>query len=198
MVISIALVQVVTNLVGNALKFTEQGCITLEARSVERGLQFAVHDTGCGMPAEVLGQIFDRFHQVSDNALSRRAGGTGLGLAICKEIIDAHQGRLWAESELSRGTTMTLELPWYVASDVTTVETNKMNQTAKTILVVDDERDVLLMLEKGLAAEGYHVLTADNGRDALTLARVKKPHAIVLDVMLPDLDGGIVANEFGR
>ncbi len=70
-----------------------------------------------------------------------------------------------------------------------------MNQTAKTILVVDDERDVLLMLEKGLAAEGYHVLTADNGRDALTLARVKKPHAIVLDVMLPDLDGGIVANE---
>lgn len=111
------LVQVVTNLVGNALNFTEQGCVTIQVQSVEQGLRLSVHDTGCGMPSDVLGRIFDRFHQISDSALSRRTGGTGLGLAICKEIIEAHQGRIWAESELSIGTTMTLELPRYTASD---------------------------------------------------------------------------------
>lgn len=73
-----------------------------------------------------------------------------------------------------------------------------MNDTKKTILVVDDERDVLMMLEKGLEGQGYQVLTADNGREALTLAQMKRPDAIVLDVMLPDMDGGLVANELAE
>ena len=73
-----------------------------------------------------------------------------------------------------------------------------MNDTNKTVLIVDDEGDVLMMLQKGLKAEGYRVLTADNGRDALTIAQKRRPDAIVLDVMLPDMDGGLVANELAE
>ena len=104
--------QVLLNLLCNAVKFTpERGAITVRAHAEPGMVGFAVVDTGCGMPAEALPRLFDKFFQV-DGGLSRQVGGTGLGLPICKQIVeDGHGGRIWVESEPGRGSTVTVAIP---------------------------------------------------------------------------------------
>ena len=108
------LTQVLVNLLGNAAKFTDQGTVTLTASADDTLLRVRVSDTGQGIMRESLEKIFDKFHQaqagdtVEDN---RRRKGTGLGLAICRQIVEHYQGRIWAESELGRGSTFIMELP---------------------------------------------------------------------------------------
>jgi signal transduction histidine kinase len=99
------LTQVVINLLNNAIKFTPRsGEITIEAIELNGQVEVKVRDTGIGIPPEDLEKVFDKFYQV-DSTLTREAGGTGLGLAICKGIIEAHRERIWAESELGKGST---------------------------------------------------------------------------------------------
>jgi signal transduction histidine kinase/GGDEF domain-containing protein len=106
--------QILTNLVGNAIKFTpEGGEITVSAKPLDsdrKMVAFSVRDTGIGIPEEELEKIFDKFHQVEDS-LHRSTGGTGLGLAITRGLIEAHQGKIWVESELGKGSTFTFTLP---------------------------------------------------------------------------------------
>ena len=106
------LYQVLQNLLSNAVKYSpDGGCITLRARTARRELVVAVADQGFGMPATELDRIFDRFHRVGGE-VSRRVGGTGLGLAICKGLVEAHGGRIWAESEgEGMGSTFSFTLP---------------------------------------------------------------------------------------
>ena len=108
-----ALDKVFVNLVGNALKFTEPGgTITVRGAVSEGGVHVQVIDTGAGIPAEDLGRIFDRFAQVDDSA-TRRHEGTGIGLSLVAELVELHEGRVWAESEgLGHGATMNVFLPW--------------------------------------------------------------------------------------
>jgi signal transduction histidine kinase len=104
------LTQVVINLLNNAIKFTPRsGEIAIKARELNGQVEVKVSDTGIGIPPEDLDKVFDKFYQV-DSTLTREAGGTGLGLAICKGIIEAHIGRIWAESELDKGTTFVFTL----------------------------------------------------------------------------------------
>jgi len=104
------LTQVVINLLNNAIKFTPRsGEITIKARELNGQVEVKVSDTGIGIPPEDLDSVFDKFYQV-DSTLTREAGGTGLGLAICKGIIEAHRGRIWAESELGKGSTFVFTL----------------------------------------------------------------------------------------
>jgi len=104
------LTQVVINLINNAIKFTPRsGEISIKARELNGQVEVKVSDTGIGIPAEDLDMVFDKFYQV-DSTLTREAGGTGLGLAICKGIIEAHRGRIWAESELGKGSTFIFRL----------------------------------------------------------------------------------------
>ncbi len=103
--------QVLNNLFNNAVKFTERGCITVETRNVpaEGQVEVAVRDTGRGMPPESLEKIFEKFCQLG--SAEDRVGGTGLGLSICREIVQQHGGRLWAESEMGKGSAFIFRLP---------------------------------------------------------------------------------------
>jgi signal transduction histidine kinase len=103
--------QVFTNLVGNALKFTEpQGAIDVSLARKNGEVVCQVRDTGCGIPPDELDRVFDRFYQV-EKVVTRKSGGTGLGLAIVKNIIEAHGGRIWIESRLGEGTQVSFTLP---------------------------------------------------------------------------------------
>src|SRR4051794_1093253 len=102
--------QVLLNLVGNAIKFTEVGKVEIRASAENGWFQLMVSDTGPGIPVEAHGRIFDEFHQL-DTSSTRTKGGTGLGLAISKKIIDMHGGQIWVESELGHGSTFHFTLP---------------------------------------------------------------------------------------
>jgi signal transduction histidine kinase len=107
--------QVLSNLLNNAAKFTPSGSIRLAAARVGAELHLLVTDTGVGIPADHVGRVFDKFHQVGD-VLTDKPAGTGLGLAICRELVDSHNGRIWAESEPGKGSTFTVALPLPVAA----------------------------------------------------------------------------------
>jgi PAS domain S-box-containing protein len=103
------MIQVLTNLVSNAMKFTDKGSITISTRRIENAIRVSVIDTGCGMKQEDLPKLFQQFQQL--NSGNRKTGGTGLGLAISKDIVEKHGGRIWVESEFGKGTTMHFLLP---------------------------------------------------------------------------------------
>ena len=104
------IIQVLTNLVSNAMKFTEKGSITIATRRIENAIHVSVSDTGCGIKQEDLPKLFQQFQQLASSG-SRKTGGTGLGLAISKDIVEKHGGRIWVESELGKGTTFHFLLP---------------------------------------------------------------------------------------
>jgi len=104
------LTQVLLNLVGNAIKFTDTGEVRVTAKAVNGHLAVSVPDTGPGIPAEDQARIFEQFHQV-DSSNTKAKGGTGLGLAIAKQIVEMHGGRIWAESTLGKGSIFQMELP---------------------------------------------------------------------------------------
>jgi signal transduction histidine kinase len=105
------MVQAFVNLLGNAIKFSSPGGrIEFAAERTSGGVLFRVQDEGRGIPREKLETIFERFVQV-DASDAREKGGTGLGLAICRTIVEQHGGRVWAESELGRGSTFYVQLP---------------------------------------------------------------------------------------
>ncbi len=104
------IIQVLTNLVSNAMKFTEKGSITIATRRIENSIRVSVSDTGCGMKQEDLPKLFQQFQQLASGG-NRKTGGTGLGLAISKDIVEKHGGRIWVESEFGKGTTFHFLMP---------------------------------------------------------------------------------------
>jgi PAS domain S-box-containing protein len=104
------IIQVLTNLVSNAMKFTEKGSITISTRRIENAIRVSIIDTGCGIKQEDLPKLFRQFQQLGSGG-NRKTGGTGLGLAISKDIVEKHGGRVWVESEFGKGTTFHFLLP---------------------------------------------------------------------------------------
>ena len=104
------LTQVLLNLVGNAIKFTDTGEVRVTAKTVNGHFAVSVMDTGPGIPEEERSRIFEQFHQV-DSSLTKAKGGTGLGLAIAKQIVEMHGGRIWVESTVGKGSTFQMEIP---------------------------------------------------------------------------------------
>jgi signal transduction histidine kinase len=104
------LTQVLLNLVGNAIKFTDAGEVRVTAKTVNGHFAVSVTDTGPGIPEQERTRIFEQFHQI-DNSNSKAKGGTGLGLAIAKQIVEMHGGRIWVESTVGKGSTFQMELP---------------------------------------------------------------------------------------
>ncbi len=189
----IRLSQIVTNLISNAYKYTDEGWIRVSLRSLEGAVRLDVTDSGIGISTEDQSQIFEKFYR-ADTPVMEGRGGTGLGLAITKELVELHGGRMWVKSELEVGSTFTVVLPT-AAQDLPPSILAELPAGAKKILVVDDERDILALLRHQLMMQGYHVVTASTGGQAITKAISEQPDLITLDILLPDRHGFDVLRE---
>jgi signal transduction histidine kinase/DNA-binding response OmpR family regulator len=187
--------QIFTNLIANAWQYTlPGGSVTVSVRRVDRFVQVDVADTGIGISEDNINRIFDRFYRVDDPVVEE-ASGTGLGLSIVKMFVDMLGGKIWVSSELGKGSTFSFTLPLAdvevpeVAPELISAEPATIVSRRPKILVVEHDRDLALLLRRQLEMEGYKVLLAGNGEDALWLAREEQPQVITLDIMLPDMDG---------
>jgi signal transduction histidine kinase/DNA-binding response OmpR family regulator len=190
--------QCLLNLLSNANKFTSKGTLTLRAaREDNSRVCFRVSDTGVGMTEEQLGRLFEAFSQV-DASTTKRFGGTGLGLAITKHFCTMLGGDVTVVSTRGSGSTFTLSFPAHGAAPAV-VESPApaavMADGRATVLVVDDDATVRSLLAKTLEKEGYRVISARNGVEALALAREHRPQAITLDVLMPQMDGWAALKE---
>ena len=189
--------QVLTNLVGNACKFTENGAIKVSCKilKVEAGrtwIRFAVADNGIGIDEEKQQSIFEEFNQ-ADATISRRYGGTGLGLAICKLIVEQMDGKIWAEGKKGEGATFFFEMPFAEAQ----INHRKNSLPADPlislsplhILTVDDNQINQLVLDRFLKKWGISFKQASNGREAIELASREKFDIILMDLEMPEVDG---------
>jgi GAF domain-containing protein/DNA-binding response OmpR family regulator/HAMP domain-containing protein/anti-sigma regulatory factor (Ser/Thr protein kinase) len=188
--------QVVLNLLSNAAKFTERGAISIEAVAEARFIRVSVRDTGIGIPKEKLDTIFEAFTQ-ADASTTRRYGGTGLGLAISRRFIEMHGGDLWVESEVGVGTTFTFTLPRARPARPEEVPEQAADVTPgkKIILAIEDEPSMVTMYRRYLEQHGYAVIGVSNSQQAIEMAQRLKPHAITLDILMPDKDGWSIIQE---
>ena len=187
--------QILTNLASNAVKFTPVGGTVEIAVEPADPQHFVtrVRDTGIGIAPSNLERIFESFRQVEDGT-TRRYGGTGLGLAIARRLTELMNGTIRAESKLGKGATFVVTLP--VASEqeaqaVAATETPEAEGAATdpVILAIDDDPEVILLLRDSLAAARFRVVGALDANRGLELARMLKPFAITLDIMMPEKDG---------
>ncbi|MFB3895417.1 MAG: response regulator [bacterium] len=198
--------QILFNLISNASKFTEKGKITLEVvrdkTDAKEYIKFIVADTGIGMTPEQMQHLFKEFTQ-ADSSTTRKYGGTGLGLAITKKFCEMMGGDISADSEYGKGTRFTVRIPVEVKAPESKPKpvaapppapkpTWIASPTQDTILVIDDDPEVLDLMSRFLQKEGFNVVTAPSGEEGLKLAQQVKPKAITLDVMMPQMDGWAV------
>jgi signal transduction histidine kinase/CheY-like chemotaxis protein len=204
------LIQVVINLISNAVKFTDSGSITCSARRRDSELVLSVADSGIGIAPNDQPKVFEKFKQVGDT-LTDKPKGTGLGLPICREIVEYHGGRIWVESEPGKGSTFFFTLPILQPSaqldllpirrsvDIESLVRQLRERVAthqpgnKSVLVVDDDPNIRSLLQQELTEAGYAVRLAEDGRKALTLIREETPGLVILDVMMPEMNGFDVA-----
>src|SRR5262249_17272877 len=189
--------QCLLNLISNANKFTSKGTLTLAvAREDNSRVCFRVSDSGVGITQEQLGRLFQAFSQV-DASTTKRFGGTGLGLAITKHFCTMLGGDVTVESTPGKGSTFTIRLPDqdFVPAAVAAPAASAADGRA-VVLVVDDDPSVCALLAKTLDKEGFRVISAGNGVEALALARKHRPQAITLDVLMPQMDGWRALKEF--
>ena len=205
------LIQVVINLISNAVKFTDAGTITCRAERRGSEIVVSVIDTGIGIAPADQPKVFERFKQVGDT-LTDKPKGTGLGLPICKEIVEHHGGRIWVESEIGRGSTFSFSLPvtaeQVAAAGAAPVELAALIRQLREQVVVTTPRTAERQPTRPrrrrrrehprTAAAGVHrgrlrVQLAGNGREAVAIVRRERPDLIVLDVMMPEMNGFDVA-----
>jgi signal transduction histidine kinase/DNA-binding response OmpR family regulator len=198
--------QSLLNLLSNASKFTKEGIVDLTVALTHDGkrdmIAFRVTDTGIGMTAEHLGRLFQAFAQ-ADSSTTRKFGGTGLGLVITRHFARLLGGDVTVTSEFGKGSVFTLTLPVRDAAAAVATEAAAPKLAVSgdaegefTVLVVDDDEAVHETVGAMLGREGYRVLHARSGPEALTIARATHPDAVTLDVMMPQMDGWSVLTAF--
>ena len=198
--------QILHNLIGNAMKFTETGSIEVSATVAEKQLIITVADTGIGIAADKLDNIFESFEQ-ADSGTAREYGGTGLGLAVTKQLVELHGGKIWVESTEGIGSKFIFslnissqqvsianyQLPKLKAdinSSIKTQDDNLNTNKENQILIVDDEAINLQVLSNYLSLQNYNVIQVTSGIEALAcIEKGLKPDAIILDVMMPQMTG---------
>jgi signal transduction histidine kinase/ActR/RegA family two-component response regulator len=191
--------QVLLNLLGNAIKFTIQGAITLSASVAQRSddkilLDIAVEDTGIGIPAEALACIFDPFTQ-ADGTTSRRFGGTGLGLSICQRLTNLMGGSLRVNSREGVGSCFALRLPLEVAAEGGTTEPrpapalHPLEVLNLKILLVEDNPTSISYTTSVLKMLGSSVEVAENGKIALDYLQTNAVDLVLMDIQMPELGG---------
>jgi anti-sigma regulatory factor (Ser/Thr protein kinase) len=183
------LIQTVINLISNAFKFTDQGSITCHAKVTGNEITVSIIDTGIGIAQEDLPKVFEKFKQVGDT-LTDKPKGTGLGLPICRQIVEQHNGRIWVESEIGKGSTFSFSIPLDKAEgdhinriDVDNLVKQMTKQVApnlhtltvgqKNVLVVDDDANIRMLLKQELESAGYAVTEAVDGIEAISKVKQK-------------------------
>ncbi|MCU1487621.1 MAG: two-component hybrid sensor and regulator [Actinomycetia bacterium] len=181
------MIQAVTNLLGNAVKFSEPGS-TVVVDAVVRGHQIAlqVRDQGRGIPPDMLEAVFERFQQV-DASDAREKGGTGLGLAIVRTIVQRHGGRVEVTSTVGEGSCFSIVLP--IMSQAPTEEARADRGGAAVVVLVEDDPDLRLVVGALLGRHGIDVATAETAQEAIERCRTAVPDVLVLDVSLAEGDG---------
>lgn len=196
---SLHLNQILSNLVSNAIKFTQSGYVKIIAKisndfSETCSIQFKVEDSGIGIPADKIDTIFDVFTQADTNT-TRKYGGTGLGLAICKKLLQLQKSKLVVKSELNVGSVFSFELNFNK-----TVQNNKANNKQKMeqavinlqgikLLVADDNQINVFVIKQFLTNWGVNIDVAENGEEALQLATNQDFDVILMDLHMPVMDG---------
>ena len=194
--------QIISNLLGNAVKFTEQGSVLLRvdadfSEAPDLSLRITVQDTGTGIPADKLLSIFDKFTQ-ADGSVSRKYGGTGLGLAITQKLVELHGGEVSVESELGRGSLFTVILPCEAAPTPAEDQGRRpllpvrvaTNVAAARILIVEDNPVNQKVVTAALRKRGYAIELANDGSEALAKLQSGGDYGLILmDVQMPVLDG---------
>ena len=193
---------IIQNLLANAVKFTERGSVAVSAhlQEDEGEVHIAVRDTGIGIAAEHLVHIFEEFRQ-ADEGTSRKYGGTGLGLAISKKFARLLRGDIEVKSTVGQGSVFTLRLPSSpdIKAEGTAVSKCRRDRKApadtapagngECLLVVEDSEPAAIQLIDILSEQGYRVQVAQNGREALAKIGEYPPAAVILDLMMPEVDG---------
>jgi signal transduction histidine kinase/DNA-binding NarL/FixJ family response regulator len=193
--------QILINLIGNAIKFTVSGGVSLKAMPVKQEaneparIRFEVKDTGPGISAEDTDRIFSPFVQLGDRPVAEK--GTGLGLAICKQHIDLMNGQIGIISEPGKGSVFHFEIPVMILTPETIQSAPSRGrvlgpaeeQPCYRILITEDQRDNRLLLHKMLAPLGFDLREAVNGQEAVNIFEQWKPHLIFMDIRMPVMDG---------
>ena len=195
-------IQVLINLLGNAIKFTSEGSVELRISALNNNtnLKFDVVDSGIGISEADQKIVFEEFRQI-DGTTTRKYGGTGLGLAICKKIADLMNGSISVKSEQGKGSTFTFIIPLVVVEQkkkeiIPHLNVEKLIKNRKNpILVIDDDPDVRYTIGQYLLSKGYEVEYAEDGEKGIKKAISLQPFAITLDIMLPKKDGWNVLKE---
>ena len=199
--------QILVNLAGNAIKFTETGeivvLVDVETQTAESiTLHFAVRDTGIGIPPDRQQKIFEAFSQ-ADSSTTRKYGGTGLGLSISTRLVALMGGRIWIESEVGRGSTFHFTVPMQIGQTPAAPAVADLNLTGLRVLIVDDNATNRRILEEVLTRWKMLPTLTASGPDALAAmaqaALENQPFSLVLlDAMMPEMDGFMLAERIGR
>ncbi len=198
---AVRLRQVLTNLVGNALKFTEKGEVTLHVEQFDRvgdevTLRFVVRDTGPGISLDLQERVFKPFIQ-GDTGDNRKYGGTGLGLAIAQQLVEKMGGEITLQSQLGHGSSFQFDLRAKVGEStelpiepqVTPQPPRAHDASTTHVLLVDDHEINLILTRRLLEGCGYSVTTANSGTGALAVVRSRSVDVVLMDVQMPDMDG---------
>ncbi len=192
---SVRLTQILFNVVGNAVKFTENGMVTVSLKDSKGHLDIEVNDTGIGMENEKVDQLFSPFIQ-ADSSHTRNYGGTGLGLTITKHLVELMKGTISVESTLNKGSTFYIKIPLksYIVSETSLNEDMKFKQDepkkTRNILVVEDTKTNQMVIQLMLSRLGYNVTLADNGQEALKLVSNNNEFDLIfMDISMPVMDG---------
>jgi PAS domain S-box-containing protein len=199
--------QILTNLLSNALKFTEHGSITF-GYTLESSLEikFFVKDTGIGIPKEKFEIIFDRFRQV-DETNSRKYGGTGLGLTISNNLVKLMNGKMWVESEIGKGSTFYFTIPYKPCnnepnttnSEQDTLTPTVYNWENKSILVAEDEKINFFYLKEIIKNTRANIIHAHNGAEAIEYCKTNnKIDLVLMDIKMPDISGYLATREIKK
>lgn len=195
--------QVLKNLMNNAIKFTEQGEITMRAdneanNQVAQSIRFSVSDTGIGIPQEQQGRIFDAFIQ-QDTSNTRRYGGTGLGLSICRQLVDLMDGRIWIESEPGKGSSFFFTVTFDDRSCLTHVRTPDLTTDTPSknhrVLVVEDEVIIRALVEEFFKDTPHEIDTVENGEIGVETFKTGNYDMILMDLQMPVMDGYTAAEK---
>ncbi|MBK7212827.1 MAG: PAS domain S-box protein [Bacteroidales bacterium] len=189
------LMQVISNLVGNSLKFTRQGHVTFGYKVIDQHLEFFIDDSGIGIPESMHREIFERFRQ-ADSTIARQFGGTGLGLSISKAYVELMGGTIWLKSVQGQGSTFYFTIPFQTYRNGHSKENSKHMgdfltfNGGKTILIAEDEDFNYLLLEQLLADMNLTLIRVTNGAEAVVNCKSNPEIDLVLmDVKMPVMDG---------